>query len=119
MVINQVCVYSICHHTNCGGDLLVSAMTKFTASFPPLLEELVKHIHLLTNMTEALDAHPKPSQKVAFGKRWILGKVDPHQLVVSFYPLTPILISTEHGATVLLPLPLVKIQNNGHIFFLL
>jgi hypothetical protein len=102
-----------------GRNLLVSAMTKFSISIPHLLEEPIKHSHLLTNMTEALDAHPKPSQKAAFGKCWILGKVDPHQLVVSFYPLTPILISTKHGATVLLPLPLVKIQNNGHIFFLL
>jgi hypothetical protein len=65
VVINKIGWNAVCHHTQGGGQFLVSAMRNLAASIPPLLKKLILLHHLLANMVEKVDNHPKTATKVA------------------------------------------------------
>jgi hypothetical protein len=66
-----------------GGHLLIGAMPKFSGGIPPLLKEPIILHHLLRDVFEQVDAHPKTPTKVALGIYRIIIKIHPHQLVVA------------------------------------
>jgi hypothetical protein len=74
-------------------------MPKFSGGIPPLLKEPIKLHHLLCEVLEQVDAHPKTPPKTAFVICWIFIEIRPHQLVVSFSPFPPQILSTKHQTT--------------------
>jgi hypothetical protein len=68
VVINKIGWNAVCHHTQGGGHFLVSAMPNLAARIPPLLKKLILLRHLLANMVEQVDTHPKTATEVAFGE---------------------------------------------------
>jgi hypothetical protein len=92
-------------------------MPKLAASIPSLLEKSIMLRHLLANMFEQVDSHPKTATKVALGESWFIRKIAMNQLVVPLNALPPRLWTTGHRTTMLQPL-CAHSQNHPHIFFL-
>jgi hypothetical protein len=63
-----------------------------------LKEQIILH-HLLRDVFEQVDAHPKTPMKVALGIYQIIIEIDPHQLVLAFNPFPPQILSIENLAT--------------------
>jgi hypothetical protein len=66
---------------------------KFSGGIPPLLKEPIKLHHLRYDVLDQVDAHPKTPPKIAFGICRIFIEIRPHQLLVSFNPFPPQLLS--------------------------
>lgn len=115
MIINKICRNAICHHTQCGSDLLVGAMAKLSGAIPPLLKETIIFLHTLGNVCKQLCAHPKPAAEVPLRINGVLHEVAPHKPVVCINPLPPQLLTAGDGATVLGPLALVHGQDYSNI----
>jgi hypothetical protein len=82
-----------------GGHLLVGAMTKLSPGIPPLFKVSIMLHHLLCDVLEQVDAHPKTPTKVVLGICWIFIEIHPHQVVVAFDSLPPQVLSTKNRAT--------------------
>jgi hypothetical protein len=59
-------------------------MPKFSGGIPPLPKKPIILRHLLRDVFEQVDAHPKTPTKVALGICHIFIEIHLHQLVVSF-----------------------------------
>jgi hypothetical protein len=92
-------------------------MPKLAASIPSLLKKPIMLRHLLANMFEQFDTHPKTATEVALGENWFIRKIATNQLVVPLNALPPQLLGTEHGTTMLWLL-CTHSQNHQQIFFL-
>jgi quinol-cytochrome oxidoreductase complex cytochrome b subunit len=68
-------------------------MLKFSGGIPPLLKEPIILHHLLRDVFEQVDAHPKTPTKVAIGICNIFIEIHPHQLIMAFDPFPPKLIA--------------------------
>jgi hypothetical protein len=117
MVINKIGWNSVCQHTQGGCHLLVGTMPKLAASIPSLLEKPIMLRHLLANMFEQFDTHPKMATEVTLRENWFIHKIATNQLVVPLNVLPSQLPATENGTTMLWLL-CAHSQNHQHIFFL-